>query len=871
MPLLAALLLGPVPEALTASCGGGDLPTIAATIRPAEWQVLGPFSVGPREGITGIDDDPDRLVPSSQTRYPSMLVQRGFVRWQVVSPDSLGWVTVKFDSVSWDTLADVYGAPGVACAAYAHCEFECGIEARALIVAEKVGSFHLNGVECLGDPYGHDFVRTPVVLRKGTNRVLAKLSGYGDPSFKFEVIPASAPLIFLDDYTTPDIIRGEQGRFWVGIPIVNTTPATISRATLSVGDGISVARSHRVIYNLTSLCVRKIPVEIEVLSSGGQRDDLPVPIEIRREAGPEGAFIDTVDDTLHLRVREPGQSFKRTFISRIDCSCQYYAVLPPKGYADQACSLNQAPHQSLGKYALILTLHGANVRAEGQVDAYKPKSWAFVVAPTNRRRFGFDWQDWGRLDAVEVLEEVKSSYPIDPDRVYLTGHSMGGHGVWHVGLAHPHLFAAMGPGAGWTSFDLYVPWFLQKSSIYAEPWQIGPRNASLREDAALNFVENALNLPVFVFQGGADDNVPPTHARMFVDRLEKLRYTYKYKELPGKGHWWGIDSLGTSCVDDPDLMGFFQGVVRDSCPSHVILRTTNLGRSDRAYWVTINRQEVPLRESRIEAIVVDGPGTVPGRKTLRIRTENVDQFTVGPCSLLQGMSQLSVTIDGWAGLLEKPPARPMVFSRRAGGLRLGETRSGGLEKSPDSYGPIKQAYFSPFVLVYGTAGDSLATEILLNQARTEAWQWWIRGNGHAEILPDSAVTAETIEDYNLILFGGPEENLVTRMLNRHLPIRVIDGKLRVGADWIGATQGASGALAAEFVYPNPLSQERLAFIHEGIGPDGLKLSTFFGTLYSGAGLPDFVIFDQSVETKGWGGVIAAGFFDSRWSLPKIPY
>lgn len=858
---LLASLLAAVPGAPAASPRSSGLPTISAAIRPAEWQVLGPFSVGPREGLTGLEDGPDQLAPSQAT-YPSMLAQGGYVKWQSAAPDSSGWVTVKFDSVLWDTLADVYGAPGVVNVAYAFCEFESPAESRALIVAEKVGSFYLNGVQHLGDPYAHDYVRIPTVLKKGANRVLARLSGYGDPDFKFEILPAPAPLVFLDDYTAPDLIRGEQGRFWVGIPIVNTTPVTIARATLSVGDGVRVRRSQRSIHNLASLCVRKIPVEIEVLSSVAD-GHIAVPIEIRCDGSVEPARADTLD----LRVREPGQSFKRTFISKIDCSCQYYAVLPPTGYkslAEPRDKPSQVQDAYGETYALIFTLHGAGVRAEGQADAYKPKPWAFIVAPTNRRPFGFDWQDWGRLDALEVLENVKSSYPIDPDRVYLTGHSMGGHGVWHVGLAHPGLFAAMGPGAGWTSFDLYVPWFLQKSSIYAEPWQIGPRNASLRPDATLNFVDNAVNLPVFIFQGGADDNVPPTHARMFVERLDDLGYRYRYKEIPGMGHWWGIDSLGTSCVDDPDLMDFFQGVTRDSCPSRVILRTADLGKSHRAYWVEINRQAIPSRESGIEATVVEGPGPEPGRKTIRIRTQNVDEFTLGPCGTLWGSGQVLVSIDGYTALLGEAPTSPVVFSRRAGGFRLGESRTGGLEKSPDLFGPIKQAYFSPFVLVYGTAGDSVTTEMQLNQARLEAWQWWIRGNGHAEILRDSEVTAEVMENYNLILFGGPAENLVTKALDRHLPVRVVDGRLRVGDRWVDGLQSGPSALAAEFVYPNPNNQSKLVFVHEGVGPDGLRLSTFFGTLSSAAGLPDFIIFDQSVRKKGWGGILEAGFFDSSW-------
>src|SRR5262249_29261570 len=97
------------------------------------------------------------------------------------------------------------------------------------------------------------------------------------------------------------------------------------------------------------------------------------------------------------------------------------------------------------KPALFLTLHGAGVEAIGQADAYAPKTWGHLVAPTNRRPFGFDWEDWGRLDAMEVLELARKELGTDPQRTYLTGHSMGGHGVWHLGATFPDRFAAIGP------------------------------------------------------------------------------------------------------------------------------------------------------------------------------------------------------------------------------------------------------------------------------------------------------------------------------------------------------------------------------------------------------------------------------------------
>ena len=77
-----------------------------------------------------------------------------------------------------------------------------------------------------------------------------------------------------------------------------------------------------------------------------------------------------------------------------------------------------------------------------QARAYAPKPDFWIVCPTNRGRFGFDWQDWGRLDAYEVLDDALKATGVDPRRVYLTGHSMGGHGTWHLAANDPGRFLA---------------------------------------------------------------------------------------------------------------------------------------------------------------------------------------------------------------------------------------------------------------------------------------------------------------------------------------------------------------------------------------------------------------------------------------------
>ena len=142
---------------------------------------------------------------------------------------------------------------------------------------------------------------------------------------------------------------------------------------------------------------------------------------------------------IDVGVTAATSNHRQTFRSAMDLSTQYYGVVPPSEEATQS------------GHGVVLSLHGASVEAMNQANSYRSKSWGYIVAPTNRRPFGFDWQSWGRLDALESLADAKLRYGIDPTRVYLTGHSMGGHGTWHLGVHHPGLFAVLGPSAGWSS------------------------------------------------------------------------------------------------------------------------------------------------------------------------------------------------------------------------------------------------------------------------------------------------------------------------------------------------------------------------------------------------------------------------------------
>jgi dienelactone hydrolase len=674
-----------------------------------------------------------------------------------------------------------------------------------------------------------------VQLDSGRNRVLLRISGYGEQQVRFLLAPPSGRFkVVTRDITVPDVVSDSNLLSWVGVPVSNQTqdPLDTVALTLLLPSGDTAGQTR--VVAVPGAGATKAPVRISIPAR--PFDTAGLTLTIKSRCGG-----DSCSDTVHLRIRRPEQPRKVTFVSSIDSSCQYYSVLYPKDY-DPA-----------KRYALILSLHGAGVEASGQAEAYRPKDWAFVVTPTNRRPFGFDWQDWGRLDAMEVLDRALAVLPVDRNRVLLTGHSMGGHGTWHVGLAHSDRFAAAAPEAGWPNIQLYVPLFLQRTAVFADPAQVAFRDMAMRPDNPPAMLVNALNLPLYILHGGDDDNVPTYHGRNFAGWLTELGYRFTYKEVPGRPHWWSYED-GLSCVDDTDLMAFLKAQKRDPGPRQIRFRTADLGQSSRSYWVVVERVRTVGREADIEARAADS--------LISVRTANVGQFSLELAGAPFFAGPIEIEIDGkTVGTRYGLPAR-LTFHATDRGWAPGPARAATVTKTPGLYGPAKQVMMNPFLLVYGTTDSALAP-FLRHSATQEGTRWWLIGNGRARVVPDTAVTLEEIARCNLVLYGGPQENSVLRRMADRLPIRIKAGRLALG------TRDLGDGLAAMLVYPNPLNHDRLVLVRMGTDTDNTRLSLFWGVASSGAAVPDFMVFDRSVRRYGWAGVRAAGFFGPDWNIDPL--
>ncbi len=192
----------------------------------------------------------------------------------------------------------------------------------------------------------------------------------------------------------------------------------------------------------------------------------------------------------------------RTFHSKIDGSIQPYAVLPAAN-APPAGAAAQPPDAHKPGMGLIVTLHDAGSSCEQYIAQCTPKTWAHVLAPQGRRSFGFDWEAWSEEDVFEALADAREHYSFDPHRTYLTGHSMGGHGVWHIGVTRPDQFAAIGPCSGWISYWSYgggMPSMETPSNVDALMLR------GYNESDTLKLLTNLANTGVYVLHGARRSN-----------------------------------------------------------------------------------------------------------------------------------------------------------------------------------------------------------------------------------------------------------------------------------------------------------------------------------------------------------------------------
>jgi poly(3-hydroxybutyrate) depolymerase len=698
-------------------------------------------------------------------------------------------------------------------------------DAERVVILEAAGHtmVYANGEPRVGDIYQTGYVRVPILLRKGTNELLFHVAR-GQLGAKLTT-PKQSALLNLADVTAPDLPLGKEVNVEAAVLVLNASKDAVN--TLAIEATLPDGKPERTpVPSLTPLTTRKVGFRLRG-TTPAKEGPCEVQLRLLRRDGDSWAEVDAAK--LGLQTVKPEATQKRTFRSAIDGSVQYYAVVPAKPNKDD-------------KPGLVLTLHGASVEALGQAASYAPKTGLHIVAPTNRRPFGFDWEDWGRLDALEVLAVAGKELGTDPKRTYLTGHSMGGHGSWHLGVTYPDRFAAVAPSAGWVSMWSYAGATRAATPSGVDELLMRAANAS----DTLALARNLAMPAVYVLHGDGDDNVPVSQARTMRQTLAEFHGDFAYHEEPGVGHWWGKEGVsGAACVDWPPIFEMFarRTLPERAAVRQVEFRTASPGVSARCQWVTVEAQMKPMQVSTVK-LRHDA-----GRRRFTGTTENVARLSLDVAHL-KADEQIEVELDGQK--LDPKKGMQLYFTRS--GEKWSASDPPGPElKNSARCGPFKEAFRNRMVFVYGTRGNAEENAWSLAKARYDAEQFWYRGNGSVDVVADTAFDANAERDRNAIVYGNADTNGAWKALLGDSPIQVRRGSVKAGE------RAEKGDLACLLVRPRPGSDRAQVAAVAVTGVGGGRLAERLPYFVSGVGYPDWLVLGPS-EVRG------AGYFGVDWKL-----
>ncbi len=533
---------------------------------------------------------------------------------------------------------------------------------------------------------------------------------------------------------------------------------------------------------------------------------------------------------LALREGEPpnlkkhGQ-LERAYLAANDGSAQPYQLYVPESY------------DGTESYGVLVYLHGYSPDLNREnwgrymypdvLDKYARRTDSIVLMPFARSNT--DFQGCGEDDVMRAIEEVEDDYNIDPDRVILSGYSMGGMGVWTIGAHYPQRFAAL------LAMSSRADFYYWKD---IEPGDIPPFKQKMAEqEFGINLLPNYAHLPIYMIHGTEDFGIPVEQSRRMKAKLKDMGRDLRYVELEGKGHSFFYRQLEPMTR----LARWLRSQKRETSPRRVTFRTYTLSYP-RAYWVKIRAIENWAKAAEIECVVEEGG------KQITLTTNNVCSLVIDPPDeYISNVRNVTVVWNGEA-----------ATARRRGGklvLERGEKerKKKELYKTPELCGPVREVFSGPFVMVYGA--EKGGSQALAHQTATD---WERFAKGEPTMLGADEVDKKTIKNNNLILFGTPSSNRLVGEVVDDLPVRFTSGTVQLAGHSYDLDEHGLW-----LIYPNPLNQERYVVLNAGV-PWGKELPEN----HKYDMIPDFMVYtgEKTADGTECNKYRAAGFFNQYWEL-----
>lgn len=552
--------------------------------------------------------------------------------------------------------------------------------------------------------------------------------------------------------------------------------------------------------------------------------------------------------------------FLKSYRSKLEGGFESYFVDIPYGYSEEKV------------WPLVFQLHGyVGLGVPFQQPIPDHREDCITVAPHGKGSIDYKWV--AEQEILQVLEQVSAAYKIDPSRIYIQGHSMGGTGAWSLAANFPHLFAAISTSAGNSDHKVWEKLWELPEVAHGSPLK-GLHDFLEDADSAISYAENFMNTPVYCVHGAIDRINPVEHSRNMVARLKEVGCPIEYDEIVLAPH---TSELLTSTKTQIDWLLKYQ---LKEFPEKVRLKASRLKHARNA-WVQITALENLLKFAEVEA--------ERRADSLQLKTVNVSELELkipqGVMEEVAGDGQLVIEVDGLklSAKVEKDLQPSIIkikkyFTRKIGSdplhrvpmlggrWEVSEKTLDGLHKRAGLEGPIEDAFTSPFVVSYGTQGkDPLENTILKREVEALAEQWRMRFGYGFNVFKDTEVTDEQVESSNLICYGRPDQHRIVSKAVESLPVKFEQNKIRLDDD---AFEGDD--LGAKFCYPNPLNPNRYIVVFAATNWKGMfQMNNRFGNwfdwgAYENRNYFDYAIFDGRTHSPE--SFLTFGYFDQDWEI-----
>ncbi|QDT07701.1 Prolyl oligopeptidase family protein [Rubripirellula lacrimiformis] len=539
------------------------------------------------------------------------------------------------------------------------------------------------------------------------------------------------------------------------------------------------------------------------------------------------------------------------FKSDIDDSVQPFGLVIPAGYTADDASTDS-------KYRMDIWLHGrGDTKTEiaflkermTKVGQYSPGD-TFVLHPFGRHCVAFKFA--GETDVDEAIQHVSELLEVDSDRIAMRGFSMGGAGVWHLGVHQPSRWFAVNPGAGFVDTIVYQGWS-QKM-----PFELtDTRRKLLNWYDVLPWVTNLRNTELVAYSGEVDKQ------RQAAERVTQAagQQGIPYQHIIGKGMGHKIDPPSAQKIDAilDDLAS-----QQMPAPRTKIDFVTYLLRYHRSDWLSVDGLTQQFQPGHVVAEVV-------GDHAIEMTTSGVTRLRLDFADSGWPADRQAVTldIDQQQVLLtdtsETAGLQVDLVRDESGGAWLQSTQAiTGLQKRPGMQGPIDDAFCQRFVFVTPSrpATHGRVQRWIDRETKYAIRRWETLMRGQANVVQDTEVTDEMIQTCNLVCFGDFTSNRLLAKLAGQLPIQWTKDGVSVGD-----RQFDPVSHVPVFCYPNPLNLDRYIVVNSG-----MTFREFSNVSNSRqiAMLPDWAVLSVDSEDDGIfaGDVVADGFFDEQWKIKR---